>query len=134
MSLANLKFAENLPAQCPNGGASRELRQGYWRFVMVKYAEGLSAVDSKAFSSQHGRGLICPPTIDPCDWASCSMFSEPRARKMALISPFKNKPAVCLDITPDAGPSRLDEDGHLHLWRLKDYDLTQDITEKVEKL
>jgi len=134
MSFSDLKFAEDLPDQCPNGDASRKPRQGYWRFVMVKYPGGLSTVDCKAFSSQHGRGKACPPSKDPCDWASCSMFSEPRARKMALIPPFKNKPAVCLNITPDAGPSRVDEDGHLHLWCLEDYDLTQDITKKVEKL
>jgi hypothetical protein len=134
MSFSDLKFAEDLPNQCPNGDASFELRQGYWRFVMVKYPGGVSKVDCKAFSSQHGRGKACPSVKDPCDWASCSMFSKPRAQKMALISPFKNKPAICLDIKPAAGPSRLDEDGHLHLWCLEGYDLTEDITGAVEKL
>jgi hypothetical protein len=62
------------------------------------------------------------------------MFSEERARKMALIAPFKNKPAVCLNVRPAAGPSRLDEDGHLHLWRVESYNIANDIIAKVEKL
>ncbi|WP_141118025.1 hypothetical protein [Leisingera sp. JC1] len=134
MSFEDFDFAEELPEACPNGNATQVQRNGYWRFVMVNYPGGLSEIDGQAFSSQHGRGKPCPPGKDPCDWASCSMFDEERAKKMAKISPFKNKPAVCLDIGPKAGPSRLDGDGHLHLWRLGAYDITQDITQTVDKL
>lgn len=133
MTFDDLEFAEELPEACPNGNADQVHRTSFWRFVMVKYPAGQS-IDEQAFSSQHGRGKPCPPNKDPCDWASCSMFDEERARKMAKIPPFKNKPAVRLDIAADAGPSRLDEDGHLHLWRLGTYDITKDITETVEKL
>lgn len=134
MSYSSLKFAEALPPQCPNGNATRADHKGFWRFVMVKYPADDSALDDRAFSSQHGRELPCPPGKDPCDWASCSMFSEERAKKMALIPPFKNKPAVCLDVTQAAGPSRLDQDGHLHLWRVDGHDITQNIVARVEKL
>lgn len=134
MSYSNLKFAESLPPQCPNGNAKRSDHKGFWRFVMVKYPADTNAIDHTAFSSQHGRGKPCPADKDPCDWASCSMFTEDRAKKWALIPPFKNKPAVRLDVTQDAGPSRLDEDGHLHLWRVDDHDLTQKITARVAKL
>ncbi len=133
MNFENFEFAEELPEACPNGNANQLQRKGFWRFVMVKYPAGQS-IDEQAFSSQHGRGKPCPPHKDPCDWASCSMFEEKRAKKMAKISPFKNKPAVCLDIAAEAGPSRLDEDGHLHLWRFGTYDITEDIIEAVEKL
>ncbi len=101
---------------------------------MVKYSAQSSSVDERAFSSQHGRGKPCPEKKDPCDWASCSLFTEERARKMALVSPFKNKPAVCLDLPPDAGPSRLDGDGHLHLWRVAEHDISEDIVKHVPKL
>ena len=133
MSFDDFEFAEELPEASPNGQADQVLRKGFWRFVMVKYPPGKS-IDEHAFSSQHGRGKPCPPRKDPCDWASCSMFDERRARKMAKISPFKNKPAVCLDISAEAGPSRLDEDGHLHLWRFSSHDITEDIIESVDKL
>lgn len=134
MTLAERKFAEELPESCPNGSADQVPRSGFWRFVMLKYPAGVGGVDENAFSSQHGRGQPCPPNKDPCDWASCSMFNEERAKKMAKISPFKNKPAVCLDVAPEAGPSRLDGDGHLHLWRFGTYDITQDIVQSVDKL
>lgn len=101
---------------------------------MPKYPAGGPEIDDRAFSSQHGRGKKCPKDKDPCDWASCSMFSLERAKKMALIGPFKNKPAVCLNIPPAAGPSRLDEGDHLHLWRVENYDLTKHITARVKKL
>jgi hypothetical protein len=134
MSIKDIKFAEDLPDSCPNGDASQVRRPGFWRFVMCKYPAGVSSIDDKAFSSQHGRDKPCAPNTDPCDWASCSLFDKARAKQMAKISPFKNKPAVCLDIASDAGPSRLDKDGHLHLWRFGTYDIMQDITETVDKL
>jgi hypothetical protein len=85
MSFKQFKFAEELPESCPNGDASQVQRTGFWRFVMVKYREGVSGTDEKAFSSQHGRGQPCPTNKNPCDWASCSLFDEDRAKKMAKI-------------------------------------------------
>lgn len=134
MDDSDFTFAEDLPPSCPSGAASREPRNGFWRFVMVKYPETPLRIDDRAFTSQHGRAMPCPPHKDPCDWASCSMFEEERARTMALIPPFKNKPAVCLNLTADAGPSRLDDDGHLHLWRFAGYDISKDVTKYVSKL
>ena len=57
------------------------------------------------------------------------MFAEERAKAMALISPFKGKPSAQFNIDPSAGPRRLDENGHLHLWRVKGYDMNQSLIE-----
>jgi hypothetical protein len=91
-----------------------------------------SGIDDGAFSSQHGRNQPCPSNKHPCDWASCSLFSKERGEQMSKISPFKGKPYAIVNLAPEAGPRRLDPGGHLHLWRIKGYDMNEGIIEIVE--
>ena len=122
-------FAEVLPVGCPGLDADQTQRLGFWRFVMnAKWLDGTS-IDELALSSQLGRGKPCPNGKDACDWASCSMFDEERTKKMRLIPPFKGKASVKFDIPANAGFSRLDRDGHLHLWRFAGFDLSKFVIE-----
>ena len=124
------EFAEQLPEHCPRPDAQPQTREGFWRFLMnPKWIDVDQKIREEAFSSQHGRNRPRPEHKDVCDWASCSMFDDDRAAAMRLIPPFKGKKSAKFNVPASAGPNRLDEGGHLHLWRLRGIDLSDHLVE-----
>lgn len=106
------EFMEDLPGCCPPDEA---LLQGYdeaWRFVTTDPPtqgdfQSLAAVKPP------------PPTVDPCRWASCSLFSTKAAAlqklpKMRVRFKFLAK----IRITEKCGFTDL-KNFHIDFWRFK---------------
>jgi hypothetical protein len=121
--MQNIAWREPLPERCPPNEAHHpEKRQLVLRFVDSQTPQDVD------FHSHAHLGKKCPPYVDPCCWASCSVtpctedelpqiaFSKlPRVRA-------KKKYVAAFWIETSAGLILQDHPNHIHLWLYQSFD------------
>jgi hypothetical protein len=108
-------FLEELPAQCPPGGAKEMEIEGAYRVVSC----GRPSIED--FWSQSKLGVPIRPTADPCKWRSCSFFlSRDKAIDIASKLPKSRIKAPHLAmVNIQAGDGRVlvnTRTSHVDLW------------------
>lgn len=122
----SLNFREALPempanATCPPSDANRPERQTVIRLVAA------APPKSDDFCSYHTLGKPKPIDVDPCRWASCSVFTtKPALAKLPRIRK-RFKFIAELEIDEDSGVVKAGHGGHLDLWMFSDFDPLQAI-------
>lgn len=121
-----LKFKENLPSlppptTCPPQGAVPPERQKVFRFIAA------TPPKIEDFLSYFTLGKSNPPAVDPCRWASCSVYTKrPAMNKLPRIRK-RFKYFVEVEIDQNSGLIISGEGGHIDLWMFHAFDPLQAI-------
>lgn len=108
-------------ATCPPPEASPPERQKVIRFVAS------AAPSAQDFWSHHALGKMKPPEVDPCRWASCSVFTtQPAINKLPSIR-RRFKFFVEMEIDETSGVIKSGMGGHIDLWMFSAFDPLQAI-------
>jgi len=109
------KFMEALPPACPPEDAVLRVYEQVWRFVRT------NPPSDKDFQSYAGLGKRPPPEMDPCRWASCSLFASKRTAYLFLPK-LRNRFRFLarLQITDKCGYTKLTR-AHIDFWRFETF-------------
>ena len=105
-----MKFAEELPSECPPTDAQDQSLPDVWRTLPSQQAS------SGDFDSHAKLGIYCPPGVDPCRAASCSlMTNQAAAEKLLQLPRYKNGSVAQLEIPKGSGLSKTKKQ-HIDFW------------------
>lgn len=127
-----IKYAEDYPAGCPPSEAEQLEDQLLLRLVPN------NPVGPDDFMSHHALGKPKPKKVPAWSWASCSMFKDSAEGQLrlkglrGLPTLKKCKFVAKVQVGPDAGVAKVEEDDHVHFWRYISFEPWQSIKEMVE--
>src|SRR5271157_4434800 len=119
-----MKFREALPDGCPPNHASEGAWPQAFRLLAAAKPEPAHFLSSSAAKP-------CPSGVDPCRWASCSLYTNlqtlkkkretfPKLRKMSFFAE--------LNIAANSGKTLNDGNNHLDFWMFDHFDPIKAIT------
>lgn len=115
-----MNFAEKLPDACPPPEASETKFNPAYRIVRA------NPPNQGCFASNTKLGQHQPAGVDPCRFASCSLFTDiQKAKNIARLPKFRNsEPKIAKLLLPaTAGVSILNkETKHIDLWFYEGFD------------
>lgn len=126
---SDIVYAEALPDQCPPSVAVDAAYPLVLRFVPAASAD---EVVDEHFLSFEALGEPLRKNIDPCSWASCSLFESERCagfKDAAKLPKMREKRVAVLSLPEGAGRSTRNSRGHIHLWRYAGFDPLSLVTE-----
>jgi hypothetical protein len=129
-------FKEALPlstngASCPPSEAKQPTEQWVLRLVPDQI------VRSSDFLSHHGLGKKRPSSIDPCRWASCSVFRDTKPlTELQALCKLPNlahmKFVLKMKIRETSGVILPGPKGHIDFWQYAEFDPLTDCTIHAE--
>lgn len=130
-----MNFLEPLPESCPPDSAS-SLSNGTAIRLLKNNSPKIQ--DFKSYSSL-GKG--CPKNMDPCKWASCSMFiaendnaAYDQAAALVCLPKLKRFSfAAFVSISPRIGVAEVGSHSkHADYWLASDFDPAESVTKVVQ--
>lgn len=111
---SSFTFKEQLPPSCPPQSAVLKGYEAVWRFVS---ANPPTDQDFMSYASQKP----APPGVDPCQWASCSVFTKKEAAFQKLPKPRARFSYIaCIKITAKCGFT-VERKSHVDFWRFSGF-------------
>ena len=122
----SMGYWEVLPQQCPPADAADVAISEAYRLV------GANPPAKDHFASYAKLGKPKPPTVDPCSWASCSLFTSlTHLRNMSALPKIRDAGApfvAKLSLPVGAGMSRLKRK-HVDFWMFDTFDPTSAVSQ-----
>lgn len=110
-------FREVLPAGCPPANSHNGACAIAFRFVST------ATPKADAFESYATKGGLPPDGVDPCRWASCSLYPDLATVNKKRKLPGLKKYGFVAEIIIKAGSGHLIEDSkHIDFWMYDTFD------------
>lgn len=119
-------YGEVLPEQCPPAHANDN---GYPQAFRLVANDPPVAAD---FRSKAAEGKACAKNVDPCQWASCSLFTA-WPGELVKLGRIRRRYSHVATLSIQQGVGRsLAASGHVDYWRYANVDLSSFVTAVAE--